>query len=313
MKKCQEQQSNVNDSVQGIKARKKSRAVLPEAVEVKGQLTRDSSEEILNKHNIKKLSSWFHTWHSWQKRLLVCTVMNCCSKQQLAVLATSLEPILHMDFSSSLLPPLQSLHLDSVATFHVQRAITKKIIQPETVVAAVDSQAHLNSLPSTFNSSNIATSLSSSDASLMADSPGLSSSEKQPKMEPARSEKRESLLPVIPLTHPDHLPTPGLDRETSFHQLLDYRRQRFSSVPDFRSTANLLKKYKKWGAQGRKSVGRTLLAKSRTISAYNQTQVWDQRTEQFKEQLGLVTDVSGQHLVCDLVNLPPSSLYDSSG
>ena len=290
------------ESLHGTKSRKKSRDVLANLVtgstQVGGQLTRESSEEILNKHNIKKLSSWFHTWQSWQKRLLICTVMNRCTKQQLAVLATSLEPILHMDFSSSLLPPLQSLHLDSVATFHVQRVITKKMVKPEVAVPPIDSQAYLTSLPSTFNSSHIISIRSSTSDTYSAateDPQGLFSSEQL--TEPAKSpmrEKKEFFLPVLPLTHPDHLPTPGLAREASFHQLLDYRRQRFSSVPDFRSTASLLKKCgKRWGnTQAKKSSGRALLAKSKTISAYfNQPQSWEQRTEQFKEQLGLVTDV----------------------
>lgn len=270
-----------------------------------GELRRDDSEEILIKHNIKKLSSWFPTWYTWQKRLLICSVMNCCSKQQLVVLATSLEPILHMDFSSSLFPPLQALHLDGVALFHIQRGVMRKIAKPE-VVPDVDSRAYLNSLPSTFLSTNTEHPSKSTVHGISSTSLGWGETSyhfslKKPLMEPVQTQtrssdtrkKKESILPAMPLTHPGHLPTPRVGREVSFNQLLGLRRQRFSSVPDFHSTTELLKSCRKtWGDERKRSPGRALLRR-KTISAYyTRAQSWEQRTEQFKEQLAQVTDVS---------------------
>lgn len=280
-----------------------------------GPLKRDSSEEILIKHNIKKLSAWFHTWHTWQKRILICSIMNCSTKQQLMVLATSLEPILHMDFSSSLVPPLQALHLDGVVLFHIQRSVTERVIQPE-IVHKVDSQAYLKSLPSTFLSKGAAffsksSSKNTTESSLSPreENSTYPSSHAMPLMEPVQTppkdkkKKRAIILPALPLTHLEHSPSPGLDREASFHQLLDLRRQRFSSVPDFHSSADLLRKRGKRLSEGRQA--QRLLVKSKLMESPF-TRPWQQKAEQFKEHLAQVTKVRHTYVrLYMIIIIPP--------
>ena len=270
----------------------------------KEELKQESPEDILVRLHLKKLSSWFHTWHVWQRRLLVCSVMNCCTKQQLMVLATSLEPILHLDFSSSLLPPLQALHLSGVALFHIQRAITEKLAEPEEL-AKVSSGAYLDSLPSTFFS-DTTTHLcklvkeASSVGSLHYNESTCNFLLKRPLMEPdhrppSRVDKKEPILPALPLTHPAHLPATatGLRREMSFTHLLGVRKQCFGSVPDFHSTTELLRKCgKKWRpGESRRARGRGRRAKTQSL-CYYQDDAWKlKRKELFKEQLAQVVDV----------------------
>lgn len=249
------------------------------------------SEEIVVKYDIKRLSSWFYTWKTWQKRLLICSVVNCCTKQQLMMLATSMEPLLHMDFCSTLLPPFQSLHLDGIAVFHNTRIITHRCTEPE-IIPKIDSQAYLNSLPSTFLSKSSVSSIPPPSSSHLHHKDQVSP--KRPFMNPKKDikneskKKREPILPALPLTHPKHLPTPGLNREPSFHQLLGQRRQRFSSVPDFHSTMGLLKNSRKrWNEHRRSHM------KRKTISTYfTQPLTSDHRAEEFKGQLAQVTKAS---------------------
>ena len=248
------------------------------------------SEEIVVKYDIKRLSSWFHTWKTWQKRLLICSVMNCCTKQQLMMLATSMEPLLHMDFCSTLLPPFQSLHLDGIAVFHNTRIITHRCTEPE-IIPKIDSQAYLNSLPSTFLSKSSASSIPPPSSSHLHQKDQASPNMPfvSPKKDKKNQIKREPILPALPLTHPEHLPGPN--REPSFQQLIGQRRQRFSSVPDFHSTMSLLKNSRKRWNEGSKR--RKAHMKRKTISTYfTQPLKLDHRAEEFKGQLAQVTKAS---------------------
>lgn len=56
------------------------------------------------KQQVKLISSWFKAWRPWQRRIVLCSVILSCSKSQLSVLITSLEPLLHRDFSAFLAP-----------------------------------------------------------------------------------------------------------------------------------------------------------------------------------------------------------------
>lgn len=309
----------VEGSPRRSKTKKAKKASLPEIMLPAYELLQcgeTSQEELLMRHKVKKLSLWFHTWAPWQRRVLVCSVMSCCTREQLQMLATSLEPLLHMDFSTGLLPPLQALHLDGVTLFHIQRAVTQRLSQPEADKTG-DSDAYLNSLPSTFFSFNTNRFCrKSSRISIRYSSPvaGRPDSQKshpssvslrdEPKVtvqysgkkrqeEKEKTPVKESILPAVPLIHPDHLTAGGgANRETSFTQLLG--RQRFSSVPDFRSTTDLLKQSgKRW------TMGQTGRAKRRTTGAILATiQSWKaQKTEMFKDQLALVTSVGSKQLL----------------
>lgn len=50
----------------------------------------------------KKVSEWFSNWRPWQQRILLCSMTEKCSKDQLRTLATSLEPVFHRDFVAQL-------------------------------------------------------------------------------------------------------------------------------------------------------------------------------------------------------------------
>ena len=51
-----------------------------------------STKDVIVRLSVKRLSSWFKTWHTWQQRVFVCRVMEHCSKHHLEFLATALEP-----------------------------------------------------------------------------------------------------------------------------------------------------------------------------------------------------------------------------
>jgi hypothetical protein len=303
-----------------IGSKAKAKESLSEEDEV--PLQRVKSEELIVRYDIKKLAAWFQTWETWQQRLLVCTVMNGSTKQQLMMLATSLEPVLHLDFCSILVPPLRSLHQEGVALFQNRRAITHRYVLPE-IIPRIDSKSSLPStllsekttMLSTLPIENISTSslgktisqIQSPQSPIKTSTPTMTRSSNYllalkrplkgnlavPTKTAAKAEraiklkKKEAILPALPLTHPDHLPSPDA---CCFDQMLDLKRQRFSSVPEFRSTMELMKKSgRSWGSRKK---GDVQLRRKTVNTYYAPMQSLQQKTEHFKEQLAQVTSVS---------------------
>lgn len=272
--------------------RKRTQSVNPLADNLKGSLHPSievqSARDLIVRHNVKRLSIWFKTWHSWQQRILVCHLMKHCSKQHLEFLATALEPILHLDFSSSLVPHMQSLHLDGVARFQIHRSVLQSTINP-SVMEVEDSLAYLDSIPTTLlTNSKESSEVTTQDSRI----PPVS----------ARS-KRVSLLPALPLTHIHHVTAvtttfqpPGLKNTVSMC------RQHFSSVPNFKLTSDLLKHIKckdlfkparqQKSHQRSRSVGNYLAVNIGSRREPAQRSDHFQLAEQFKRQLAIVSDVS---------------------
>ncbi|XP_019864265.1 PREDICTED: uncharacterized protein LOC100633923 [Amphimedon queenslandica] len=74
------------------------------------------------KQYIKKISNWYKGWHRWQRRIVICRMVEHCSTPHLQILSTSLEPVLHLDFANSLNPLMAALHQEGSHLFKIQRA-----------------------------------------------------------------------------------------------------------------------------------------------------------------------------------------------
>ena len=249
-------------------------------------------QELVARESLKKVSQWFGSWREWQRRVFVCRAMEQSSRHQLRVLATVLEPVLHIDFSSSLVPHLASLHADGAATFQVQRGVLQRVLGDSEPLA---SAARLPSLPTTLASSDTA----SNCEALRGDKDGGRA-----------AEERVILRPALPLTHARHAApmSPGSSRE----DMLTLRHTRFSSVPDFQSTTNLLRDVKRKDQfrprhhKRSQSLGSFLLSQSKTSRRQKQKEA-----ENFKTQLTSVSQVAtaihkltGHTIILYLITLP---------
>ena len=257
-----------------------------------GLLNKDRAQEILVRQHVKTLGAWFYTWQSWQQRVLICHVMGLCSKQQLELLATSLEPILHMDFTTSIHLPLQALRLEGVAKFNIKRNIIQRIARPE-ILTQVNSQDYLSSLPTTFQTgprhgAQAHRSKRGSISVLRHHPIALNS----PRFEGGTAKIRRSLrysqvqknqkpvYPVLPLLHPNHV-TEG-DKALQAPSRGDIAGlllpQNFSCLPDFHLAAGQLRKARAIDLRGWKK-----------LKAFNthpfSTQMCKRRAEDFKWQL----------------------------
>ena len=261
---------------------------LPTILEPSGKLkslteernSKSAVEELVARESSKKIALWFRSWRNWQQRIFVCRAMGYCSGRQLHVLATILEPVLHIDFSSSLVPHLASLHVDGAATFQVQRGMLQRVLSPESVEPG-PSAAYLPSLPTTLRSSE--TTSSCEGKGVVIEGP----------IQGKTVRKEESALsPALPLVHAQHVP---LSPESSLEDVLVLRHTRFSSVPDFRSTTDLLRDIKCKDLfrprptrhhNRSQSLGSYMLTKSRRRFGQKH-----QESEMFKAQLASITEV----------------------
>ena len=286
------------------------------------QLQQYNPEEIFIKFSIKNLISWFHTWSSWQRRLLICHIMSFCSKQQLKTLATSLEPILHLDFSNCLLPHLHALHMEGVAMFQVQRSMLIEMIKPKRAA-----KMEIDSLPTTLcsdsgiqndtgkgkqhsafkakHSLNVSLrkiartkgktvfSLDSDSSDTLIAVESTNNLERTTKDEEDKEPLRHDILPAFPLIHPSHLPIHAQQEyRSSMEDIIGLTRPRFSSVPGFQSTSGLLKKARiARGPEARRA--HDLHTKSKTLSVYFGVSLSpENKAEKFKVQMSQITSVS---------------------
>ncbi len=269
---------------------KKKKVVLPPLA-----FNRISSEELnrkelfqdfIIKHHIKTLGVWFNMWHLWQRRILICEVMNHCTRQLLRQLATSMEPVLHIDFSTTLIPPLQALHLQGTAKFQVLRCITKRVAKPE-ILTEVSSQNYLDSLPSTFNTGPTRSTKSQTTPSKLSPKPMQL---KNKKIKRARMHINvKPVEPILPLVHPRHVSSQSISNDaTSIRNLTtgDFRK-RFNSVPEFKLVSGQLRNATVHRENGERTLGKSLssMAPIPPISV-------ERKAETFQDQLFQVTNVS---------------------
>ena len=251
-----------------------------------------SLHELVTKESLKKVSLWFGSWREWQRRVFICRALEASSRSQLRVLATVLEPVLHIGFSSSLSPHLASLHADGAAAFQIQRGVLQKVIDSETALDPETSAARLPSLPATLASSETTTSVGERRPRESDDGGG------------DRTEK-EFMGPALPLTHARHVLSP----DSSLEDVLALRHTRFSSVPDFQSTTNLLREVKhKNLLRGRMPHKRSRSLGSYPLSQHKRHQK-HQEAETFKNQLSTVSEVQIFHLVKLHIYVFPCLVY----
>lgn len=250
-----------------------------------------SVQDLVTRQALKKVSLWFRTWRAWQQRVFVCRMMEHCSRHQLQFLATALEPVLHIDFSTSLVPHFASLHVDVAATFQVQRGIMQRVFSAE-LLEAEGSMPRLQSLPTTLLTR-------SSEIASMKESERGRGGEDRGKVQPSgvavplqkrEGERGDGPMPMLPLTHTQHAP---MSLQPSMEDVLVLRHTRFSSVPDLKSTTDLLRQVKHKDPfrprhhRRSQTLGTFMYKKAK--GGFSQSQ---QETEQFKTQLHTLSQVS---------------------
>ena len=260
--------------------------------------------EYLIKHYVKTLKAWFDMWQPWQRRVLICEVMSHCTKQLLQQLSTSMEPVLHVDFSTSLLPPLQELHLQGTAKFQVLRYITKRVAKPE-ILTDVSSQDYLGSLPSTFGTGPSRSLPKYPETNAVGIKQSLKPhTPRQKKIRRAKTfGKIDPVTPSLPLVHPKHVSSKSISNDASTTRNIttsDFHR-RFDSVPQFKVLSGQVRNAKYMGSgEVEKLLRRNASGNTVTFLPLRSE---ERKAEKFKEELQQVGNVSSLVKHSDIKNL----------
>ena len=86
-----------------------------------------ASVQLVLRQHLKKLINWFDAWRSWQKKIFLCNLVENCTIAQLRLLATALEPVLHVDFTTVF--PLYAEVNKSSSSLTVQHSLVHKLTQ----------------------------------------------------------------------------------------------------------------------------------------------------------------------------------------
>ncbi len=215
-------------------------------------LSQTKPTNIIMQLNLKQLKMWFCMWQDWQKRIVICRIIENCSKTNLELLTTSLEPILHLDFSTSLSPLMAALHHEVTSTFRIRRAAD----YPLPILPAANSTTISEPLPTTSQQQIpiIPQSYSNNDAKI---SPKVFNKHI---LCPLQSKPSQIFLPTLPNYHTKHKPSPASSdviQSTISHRSNTIGssplHRSYNSVLDIRSSVDLLKMTKQYSTMtGRK-------------------------------------------------------------
>jgi hypothetical protein len=221
---------------------------------------------LLTKRNVKQLKEWFPQWHNWQKRIVLCRIIEHCSSSHIKTLSTALEPILHLDFASSLNPLMAALHVEGSRTFKIQRLTDKKI-------------SEMVKLPDETRESIMFEITPESSKELLLP-PIIKKEELHQQQKMELSPSHQVFLPILPQTHIKHKPSlnPSDDNRT-ISEICQVSSNPMSIERQIHSLTNLRLNVQIRSKRNKKS----------HMTKYKN--IWSQREkiERYKNQLSLVS------------------------
>ena len=227
-----------------------------------------ASVQLVLRQNLKKLIGWFHVWRNWQKRIFLCNLVENCTIGQLKLLATALEPVLHVDFTTVF--PFCEEANESSSSLTVQHSLVHKLTQQNL-------KEFYNTHPMIFDNvssttDNATTSGGSICFSKDAQSPAVNESATVKTI--SLGDGQETLFPLpLPQFHRRHKLSIGSSNHVS-EDFYSFKRKKWHSFHS--GKGSILHKHMKSKTAERHSF------KKPPVS---------QLTEQFKDQLSTVSKV----------------------
>ena len=258
----------------------------------------------------------------------MCRMLDSCPPAQLTSLATALEPVLHLDFCSSLAPLKAALHHEGLEIFVVQRAtISHQFRQwnKETEGFRKAARKPEKVKPYLFKSEQFLAHSQSGreeDVDLVSRKPAKTAASLPilrsviDEEETDRVQLPPVFLPALEVTHSRHKTSPASSdyrqdsdrqqgKETLVLPLLTLQ-HKYNSVPDFRNNSDLLQHSKLVVSRDRhwksKSLGVRLQDYTRRRPRKTRPNSKVRHLETYKKQLGLVSQVDRQ---CNLYLTSP--------
>lgn len=209
--------------------------------------------------SLKSVRGWFALWRPWQKRIAICHMLEQCPYSQLEWLSTALEPVLHLDFASSLAPLNAALHQEGSQTFFVKRALSENPLRDNL----------------DYNEESVHHTIDNSEPY---------------KLEEEKT-ARENDPPIVfqPTMHLSHTQHHTSSQIQSREELFTTQRQ-LNSIPNIRSTTDLLQKTR----SEEDTRGKFTCRKSKSLSQLRNFKHKNRQklAEEYKKQLNSIIMVS---------------------
>ncbi|KAJ8308635.1 hypothetical protein KUTeg_013509 [Tegillarca granosa] len=74
---------------------------LPPIIKDQATISEESLSSLNNRQIYKTICDWFESWRPWQQHILLCGIVDRCSIRQLDIIATTLEPVKHRDYTTA--------------------------------------------------------------------------------------------------------------------------------------------------------------------------------------------------------------------
>lgn len=236
-----------------------------------------ASVQLVLRQHLKKLIGWFHMWRSWQKRIFLCNLVENCTVGQLKLLATTLEPILHVDFTTIF--PLCTEANKSTSSLTIQHSLVHKLTQQNLKEFYDTHPITFDNISSTDNATTSGGSVSFSKGT---GSPTLSSTTRDNML--ILGDDQETLLPLpLPQLHKRHKLSLGSS---------DYVSEDFYSFER--------KNWHSFHSSRRSNPSRHVKSKSADSHIFMKPPV-SHLTEQFKDQLCTVSKVCVNYTSCTCI------------
>ncbi|KAL4238509.1 hypothetical protein ACF0H5_003217 [Mactra antiquata] len=118
---------------------------LPPPTSVGNKIVTQSFSSLNNQQIYKTICEWYDDWRPWQQKVLLCGIVDRCSIRQVDMLATTLEPIRHRDYTVAVRHHYPTSPLKKVLNIPTKRKKKKKTkIKKDTKKLQEEVQRSLN-------------------------------------------------------------------------------------------------------------------------------------------------------------------------
>lgn len=135
-----------------------------------GTLGPHSFSTLNNQHIYRTVCEWVESWQPWQQKVILYSIVNRCSQQQLKILATTLEPLRHRDYMTISHRHYSSASFRSLPSSKESTVLKSALKKVPKIVSPPDKSLKSESTDNLLKSDNIDKSLKSDSIDNLRDS-----------------------------------------------------------------------------------------------------------------------------------------------
>lgn len=120
-----------------------------------GTLGPHSFSTLNNQHIYRTVCEWVESWQPWQQKVILYSIVNRCSQQQLKILATTLEPLRHRDYMTISHRHYSSASLHSLSSSKESTELKSALKKVPKIVSPPDKSLKSDNIDKSLKSDSI--------------------------------------------------------------------------------------------------------------------------------------------------------------